>query len=330
MRNSKKWALGIALVGLLALIPVRADIVQALTSAGIVKLFTGGHTSAAYGLATDGSQQLFASGSTPAIGGPLTGGTAGAVLFVDPMGGLFAQDPTNFFYSSIYNCLFVGLGNCSTPGLAAFGTAANPNPVSGAIAYGGNNQAMFLIQSGGAGGSGDNGLIRALKGATPMWDMSFILNGTPDFYILNRVSGAYDFIIRGASDLLDLSGASMLKSPIFQDAASGFGALTDGAIISWNVAGNQFANTYVVFTVDGGSRTLNVSNLYNGGNYTLEIIQDGSGVGEGLILGTGCTWAVIGGGAGAITPSTAPGAVDVLAFTYNGGTCLATFGKNYN
>ncbi len=67
----------------------------------------------------------------------------------------------------------------------------------------------------------------------------------------------------------------------------------------------------------------------SGGNYVLEIVQDGTGS-RTLALGTGCTWKVSGGGGGAITPSTAAGAIDVLAWTYDGTNCLANFNKNFN
>ncbi len=111
--------------------------------------------------------------------------------------------------------------------------------------------------------------------------------------------------------------------------ASAFSTLTDGATVTWAIGNSSAANQTLTFTTHGGSRTLNITNPVSGGNYVLKIIQDGTGV-EGLTLGTGCTWKVIGGGAGAITTSTGANAVDILAFTYDGATCYATFGKNYN
>lgn len=77
------------------------------------------------------------------------------------------------------------------------------------------------------------------------------------------------------------------------------------------------------------ARTLNLTGLVNGGIYTLWIKQDSTG-GEGLTLGTGCTWKVAGGGSGAITPSVGANAVDVLYFTYDGSSCLLNFIKNFN
>jgi hypothetical protein len=99
--------------------------------------------------------------------------------------------------------------------------------------------------------------------------------------------------------------------------------------VTWAVASAPFDNKSLTFTTHGGSRTLNITNLVNGGSYVLTLIQDGTG-GEGLILGTGCTWKVSGGGSGAITPSTGVSAIDVLAFTYDGTNCYANFAKNFN
>jgi len=113
-------------------------------------------------------------------------------------------------------------------------------------------------------------------------------------------------------------------------AASGnFSTLTDQATVPFNAANLWGFNGVLTFTVHGGSRTLNVSNLVNGGQYQVKLVQDATG-NEGLILGTGCTWKVSGGGNGAITLSTGALAVDLLQFTYDGVNCLATLTKNYS
>lgn len=105
-----------------------------------------------------------------------------------------------------------------------------------------------------------------------------------------------------------------------------FSALTDGATVSWNTAGAN--NATLLFTAHSGSRTLNVSNLISGGSYVLKLTQDSTG-GEGLTLGTGCTWKVSVSGSGfsgsTVTPVSAANGIDVLAFTYDGSLCLATF-----
>lgn len=108
--------------------------------------------------------------------------------------------------------------------------------------------------------------------------------------------------------------------------SAAFATQTDGATITWAIASAIVANAVVTL---GGNRTLNITNPVNGGMYVLRVVQDGTGS-RGLTLGTGCTWKVISGGAGAITPTTTAAAIDILAFTYDGTNCYATFGKNYN
>jgi len=112
-------------------------------------------------------------------------------------------------------------------------------------------------------------------------------------------------------------------------APNAFAAQTDAATVTWAIASAMCANASLTFTVHSGSRTLNITNPVNGGSYVIWLKQDATG-GEGLTLGTGCTWKVSGGGAGAITPSTAANAIDVLAFTYDGTNCYANFNKNFN
>lgn len=123
-----------------------------------------------------------------------------------------------------------------------------------------------------------------------------------------------------------ISGATTVA---FGSSCLAFATLTDAATVTWATGGVPFSNADLTFTVHSGSRTLNVSGLVNGGSYVAWFKQDATG-GEGLILGTGCTWKVSGGGSGAVTPSTGAAAVDVLAFTYDGTNCLANFNKNFN
>lgn len=116
---------------------------------------------------------------------------------------------------------------------------------------------------------------------------------------------------------------SSLKNLNFDSA---YVTLTDGATVTWPVQASIVGNASITL---GGNRTLVVQNLLNGGEYNLKVIQDATG-NRGLTLGSGCTWKVSGGGAGAITPSTAANAVDLLNFTYDGTNCNAIFTKNFN
>jgi hypothetical protein len=99
--------------------------------------------------------------------------------------------------------------------------------------------------------------------------------------------------------------------------------------VSWNIGSQSWASATLTFTVHSGSRTLNVSNLVNGGQYLVVLIQDSTG-GEGLILGTGCTWKVANGGSGAVTLSTSGSARDIIAFSFDGTNCYANLATLYN
>lgn len=121
----------------------------------------------------------------------------------------------------------------------------------------------------------------------------------------------------------DLSAALITPAKM---AASTFDAQTDAATITWAIGSVKDAQATVTL---GGNRTLNITNPVIGGNYVFRLTQDGTGS-RTLALGTGCTWKVANGGAGAIVLSTAAASVDVLTFTYDGASCLASLGKGYN
>lgn len=99
--------------------------------------------------------------------------------------------------------------------------------------------------------------------------------------------------------------------------------LTDAATIVWDL-GQVWVSTATV--VLGGNRTLSVLHPVVG-SYTLIIQQDSTGS-RSLTLG-GTNWRVIDGGSGAISLTTAPGAIDILAFTFDGANFYATLGPNY-
>jgi len=61
----------------------------------------------------------------------------------------------------------------------------------------------------------------------------------------------------------------------------------------------------------------------------LVLTQDATG-GEGLVLGTGCTWKAVNAGAGAVVLTNAANAIDILTFTYDGTNCYAALQTNFN
>ncbi|MFZ0536650.1 MAG: hypothetical protein WAM47_07300 [Candidatus Sulfotelmatobacter sp.] len=125
-----------------------------------------------------------------------------------------------------------------------------------------------------------------------------------------------------------------------QLTASGGAAPTNLGAITYNASGTSIfaaASATVVIgkltATHSTSTTLSPTGLVAGGTYTLEIIQDATGGGVTVTLGTGGTcsaWKVLGGGSGAIVLSTAPSVIDVLQWTYDGTNCIASFANNAN
>jgi|HubBroStandDraft_4_1064222.scaffolds.fasta_scaffold03234_6 hypothetical protein len=156
---------------------------------------------------------------------------------------------------------------------------------------------------------------------------------------VSTVFGRAGAVVSAANDysFSQLSGsATATQLPVIPVANGGlntsapaFTALTDGATVTWALGSALVASADLTFTVHSGSRTLNITGAVSGGQYVLWVKQDATG-GEGLTLGTGCTWKVSGGGGGAVTPSTGASAVDLLAVTYDGTNCYAVFNKLFN
>jgi len=119
----------------------------------------------------------------------------------------------------------------------------------------------------------------------------------------------------GSGGAVGATGATGVVTP--------FTTLTDGATVTWAIASAGWDNRILTFTTHGGSRTLNITGVANGGNYVLKLVQDATG-GEGLILGTGCTWQILNNAVPATTVSLSSVAlaVNVIAFTYDGTNCV--------
>lgn len=98
-------------------------------------------------------------------------------------------------------------------------------------------------------------------------------------------------------------------------------ALTDGAVIAWDVANSNTATLTI-----GGNRTLaNPTNLVNGASYVLRVTQDGTGS-RTLAYGSAFKWA----GGTAPTLSTAAGAIDVLTFLSDGTSLYGSILKAFS
>ena len=130
-----------------------------------------------------------------------------------------------------------------------------------------------------------------------------------------------DVTASGSGSVAATIGAARVAPAMMK--ASTLDSQVDSGTVTWAIGSILNAQATLTFTVHTGSRTLNITNPVVGGNYVLKLIQDATG-GVGLILGTGCTWKVVNGGAGVVTLTNAPNALDVLTFIYDGTNCLTT------
>lgn len=106
--------------------------------------------------------------------------------------------------------------------------------------------------------------------------------------------------------------------------------LTDGASVSFSGGSSITASSVLTLIHTTTTRTLTVASMIAGAAYWLELKQDSTGVASTFTLGTGCTWKVGGGGAGAITLSSTANAIDMLTWVYDGTNCIANFRTNFN
>jgi hypothetical protein len=100
--------------------------------------------------------------------------------------------------------------------------------------------------------------------------------------------------------------------------------LVDEAIINWDVS--KAYNVKVTLTA---SRTLSVNNLVAGDYGTIEVVQGGAGS-YTLTLPSNPVSKVANAGAGAVTLSTAVGAIDILVFYYNGVNLFWSITQDYS
>lgn len=144
----------------------------------------------------------------------------------------------------------------------------------------------------------------------------------------------------GTALAANVSGSGAICLASGSACAGAAGTPTDLGSLTYNASGtttfaaasNAWAGGTVTAT-HSTSSTLSPTNLVKWGNYMLTIVQDGTGGGVTLTLGTGGTcsaWKVGGAGAGAIVLSTSANAIDMLTFTYDGSSCLANFRNQFN
>ena len=123
----------------------------------------------------------------------------------------------------------------------------------------------------------------------------------------------------------DLSGTypNPTLNPDTSALSPAFEVLTDGATVTWALGSDRVRNATVTL---GGNRTLDITGEVDGCTGVLIVKQDATGS-RTLALPVGSK--VVGGGAGAITLSTAANSVDIISFYYDGTNFWWTYGKNF-
>jgi hypothetical protein len=161
--------------------------------------------------------------------------------------------------------------------------------------------------------------IGAVSSAPSVVAQTFFHNSTDHklYYGKDDGSAWAEVMLAGVSGPISVTNGGTGNSSL------SYVALTDGATITWTVAG-LVNNASVTL---GGNRTLAFSGATSGMTGTLIVKQDGTGT-RTLTLPAGSK--VIGGGSGAITLSTAANAIDILTWTYDGTNYFWTYGKNYS
>jgi hypothetical protein len=179
---------------------------------------------------------------------------------------------------------------------------------------------IVLASVGPTGPTGATGATGAASAVTSVFGRTGAVVGASNDYSFSQLSGS---AAAGQLPVIPIANGGLNTS------SPAFAALTDGATVTWALAGTLVSSAALTFTAHSGSRTLNITGAVSGGEYKLWLKQDSTG-GEGLTLGTGCAWKVSNNGGGAVTPSTFANAVDMLVFTFDGTNCYANFNQAFN
>jgi hypothetical protein len=188
--------------------------------------------------------------------------------------------------------------------------------------------AQFTPPNTGGGGGAPTGAAYVLNTSNAgLTGAQVLANLTSGYLSVTTGTGVLSSSLLGTAALVNTgsTGATVRLN----NTASAYPSVTDASPIAWSLASSTVTNGVVVLNHATSTRALNLTNLVNGGFYTLLVEQDGTG-GALMTLGSGCTWKVVNGGSGAIVLSAAPNAIDILSFTYDGANCYAVLGSNFN
>lgn len=230
-----------------------------------------------------------------------------------------------------------------------FGTDATDFAVSGHFV--GNNTPMFTVNGDATGAVMDFeaafSQLATIRASTPQKNLLLNAGGTGALYlnydsgsggvnfgngasgVVGSVSsaGAANFASLSLTNALPVSsGGTGQSSLAFQTSVTWVAAGT----MTWAVGAGMVQNLGPITATHNTTSTLNLSGLVNGASYQIEFLQDATGGGTTTLnLGTGCTWQLAGasdfapGSSVTITPTASH--QDVLAFFYDGTSCMATY-----
>ena len=187
----------------------------------------------------------------------------------------------------------------------------------------------------------DSGTVGAYTGtggfSTPSLSLSDTVNNGQDSYttgsggdstcVLNTTSASYTNCVKSGIPQVSVGSSGPYVPYALTNT---YATLTDGAPITWAIpAGVQLPNATVTLVHTLSTRALNITGLVSGASGVLIIKQDSTG-GAALTLGTGCTWKIVGGGAGAIVLTGTANSIDILAWSYDGTNCYGVLDANFN
>jgi hypothetical protein len=166
-------------------------------------------------------------------------------------------------------------------------------------------------------GSGPNGDGLSYNPSTRAW----VLTGSS--FSLRTSGGEKAFAPSGGPTPRSETSGVAEASP----AAAAFSELTDGPEVELATRQSAATNASLRLNRATSRRVLNITGLVSGASFTLILWPD-AGAGEGLVLGSGCTWYL--GTAQGYVPSTslrltAPsGGANILSALYDGANCFAS------